>query len=232
MENGDRPMELVVRYLRQHAELYGPEVFVPGREEAQRDRPVDPLQAYYEEIRGCVKCPLGRTRTNFVFGVGNPHARVMLVGEAPGADEDRLGEPFVGRAGQLLNRLLREAGFAREEVYIANILKCRPPNNRDPLPTEIALCLPYLRKQIELIGPTFIVALGRIAAHTLLNTTAALNKLRGISHGLGSARVIVTYHPAAILRYPQFEEPTRQDLKLLRTLYEQKYELSSPGETG
>lgn len=230
MGNGDRPMELVVRYLRQHVELYGSELLVPPSQSRQEEESPDPLRAFYEEIRGCVKCPLGTTRTNFVFGVGDPHARVMLVGEAPGADEDRLGEPFVGRAGQLLNRLLKEAGFAREGVYIANILKCRPPNNRDPLPTEIALCLPYLKKQIELIRPDFLVALGRIAAHTLLNTNAALNKLRGAAHGLAGAKVIVTYHPAAILRYPQFEEPTRQDLALLRALCEQKYGGSSAGK--
>ncbi|MCR4439226.1 MAG: uracil-DNA glycosylase [bacterium] len=216
----DNDLELVRRFLRQHAELYGAEIVLPAAAKAVAP---DPLQAYCEEIRGCVKCSLGRSRTRFVFGVGNPHARVILVGEAPGADEDRLGEPFVGRAGQLLNRLLREAGFEREEVYIANILKCRPPNNRDPLPTEIALCVPYLQRQIELIKPDFIVALGRSAAHTLLNTTAALNKLRGVAHGCAGARLIVTYHPAAILRYPQFEEPTRQDLRLLRTLYDEKY---------
>ncbi|MDZ7269986.1 MAG: uracil-DNA glycosylase [candidate division KSB1 bacterium] len=215
--------ELVERFLRQHAELYGPEVFVPARAQAPAVPTADPLRAYYEEIRHCRKCPLAERRTHFVFGVGNPHARVMLIGEAPGADEDRLGEPFVGRAGQLLTRLLRESGFAREEVYIANILKCRPPENRDPLPTEIALCFPYLRKQIELIAPDFIVALGRIAAHTLLNTTTPLNKLRGVVHGCAGARLIVTYHPAAILRAPQFEEPARQDLRMLRMLYEQKY---------
>ncbi len=226
LEANDHMLEQVGRFLRQHAELYGSEVLVPLRPQAEPS--TDPLQAFYQSIRDCRKCSLAQTRTNFVFGVGNPRARVMLVGEAPGADEDRLGEPFVGRAGQLLNRLLRDSGFAREEIYIANILKCRPPDNRDPLPTEIALCFPYLQKQIQLIAPAFLLALGRIAAHTLLDTTAPLNRLRGVVHGCAGARLIVTYHPAAILRSPQFEEPVRQDFLMLRRLYDEKYG-SSPG---
>ena len=127
----------------------------------------------------CMKCPLGHTRTKFVFGVGNPKATLMLVGEAPGADEDAQGEPFVGRAGQLLNKILEAIGFRRDEVYICNILKCRPPNNRKPQPEEVEHCLPYLRKQIELVQPALILCLGLTAAENLLGTTESLGRLRG-----------------------------------------------------
>jgi DNA polymerase len=153
-----------------------------------------------------------------VFGVGNRQAEWMVIGEAPGADEDRLGEPFVGRAGQLLNSMLNALRLAREQVYIANILKCRPPGNRDPQPDEAATCEPYLLRQIELVNPRIILAVGRIAAQNLLKTDTPIGKLRGSVHHLGprAIPVVVTYHPAYLLRSPQEKRKAWQDLCLAR----------------
>ncbi len=167
----------------------------------------------------CQKCPLGSTRTKFVFGVGNPNADLVLVGEAPGADEDRQGEPFVGRAGQLLNKILEAINFKREDVFICNILKCRPPNNRDPLPEEVASCEPYLWKQLELIRPKLILCLGRIAAQVLLKTNDSLSSLRGKVHDYRGIRLMVTYHPAALLRNPNWKRPAWEDVQQMRKLY-------------
>ncbi len=169
----------------------------------------------------CLKCPLGQTRTNFVFGVGDPSSKVMFVGEAPGADEDAQGEPFVGRAGQLLNKILAAVDMKREEVYICNILKCRPPNNRDPLPTEMQSCTPYLHKQIELVKPAFIICLGRISAQWLLQTNASLTSMRGKFHEYRGAKLLVTYHPAALLRNPDWKRPAWEDMKMFKTAYEE-----------
>jgi DNA polymerase len=171
-------------------------------------------------ICDCVKCPLGHTRTKFVFGVGNPNADIVMIGEAPGADEDAQGEPFVGRAGQLLNKILEAIRFKREDVYICNILKCRPPNNRDPEPVEIDTCEPYLWKQLELIKPKIIVCLGRIAAMTLLRTTESLNTMRGKTYTYRGIKVLVTYHPAALLRNPSWKKPTWEDVQFLRKIYD------------
>lgn len=178
------------------------------------------LDALNELICECQQCPLGATRTKFVFGVGNPHAKLMVIGEAPGADEDAKGEPFVGRAGQLLNKMLEAIHFKREEVFIANILKCRPPGNRDPLAAEVEQCEPYLLKQIELIKPTFILALGRISAQTLLRTTSSLTEMRATEQVYNGIRMIVTYHPAALLRNPNWKQPAWEDLQKLRALYD------------
>jgi DNA polymerase len=169
----------------------------------------------------CTKCPLGFTRTKFVFGVGNPRAEVVLIGEAPGADEDAQGEPFVGRAGQLLNKILEAINFTREEVYICNILKCRPPNNRDPQPNEIDACEPHLWKQLELIKPKLILCLGRISAQVLLRTTASLTALRGRVHDYRGIKLMVTYHPAALLRNPNWKRPTWEDVQKFRKLYDE-----------
>jgi uracil-DNA glycosylase family 4 len=177
------------------------------------------LEELYEKIKNCTDCPLSETRTNFVFGTGNPHAKLMLIGEAPGRDEDLKGEPFVGRAGMLLNKILKSVNFSREEVYIGNILKCRPPNNRDPLPEEVEHCLPYLNKQIDLIKPQIICCLGRIAGQVLLDTKATLGKLRENDYEYRGIRVSVTYHPAALLRSPQYKRPTWEDMKRLRRYY-------------
>lgn len=165
-------------------------------------------------VANCEACSLSGSRTQTVFGVGNENARWMIVGEAPGADEDRQGEPFVGRAGQLLNRMLLALGLARGDVFIANILKCRPPNNRDPQLDEVAHCQPYLMRQIELVNPGMILAVGRIAAQHLLGTTLSLGKLRGQVHALPALQtpVVVTYHPAYLLRSPQDKRKAWADL--------------------
>lgn len=166
------------------------------------------------EVASCQRCPLHETRTQTVFGVGHPKARLMIIGEAPGADEDRQGEPFVGRAGQLLNEMLRAIDLDRQTVYIANILKCRPPNNRDPKPEEAAACVGYLYRQIAYIQPKLILALGRVAAQRLLKTDTTLGKLRGKLHQLPDIDVpfIVTYHPAYLLRSPLDKRKAWQDL--------------------
>ncbi len=169
-------------------------------------------------VAGCRRCTLCETRRHTVFGVGDRRASWFVVGEAPGADEDRQGEPFVGRAGQLLNAMLRAIGLAREEVFIANVLKCRPPNNRDPLANEAAACLPYLERQIELVAPRLLLVVGRIAAQNLLATDAPLARLRGRVHRLGDAGppVVVTYHPAYLLRTPADKRKAWEDLKFAR----------------
>ncbi|MGD0341368.1 MAG: uracil-DNA glycosylase, partial [Bacteroidales bacterium] len=164
------------------------------------------LEELAEQTRKCRKCELGSSRTNAVPGEGNPSARIMFVGEAPGADEDAQARPFVGRAGQLLDRIIAACGLKRQDVWIGNILKCRPPDNRDPRPEEIIACLPYLQRQIELINPEVIVALGAHAAKTLLNTPKAIGQLRGIFHeyqpGIGKKpiKLMATFHPAYLLR--------------------------------
>jgi DNA polymerase len=179
------------------------------------------LASLNDLICTCLKCPLGRTRTRFVFGVGNPKATLMLVGEAPGADEDAQGEPFVGRAGQLLNKILEAIGFRREDVYICNILKCRPPNNRKPQADEVELCFPYLRKQIELVRPALILCLGLTAAENLLGTTESLGRLRGRTLRCEGIPVMVTYHPAALLRNPNWKRPTWEDVRAARALHDE-----------
>ncbi len=164
------------------------------------------LEKIAEEVRPCCKCGLGSSRTNAVPGEGNPNARIMFVGEAPGADEDAQGRPFVGRAGQLLDKIIAACGLKRSDVFIGNILKCRPPGNRDPRPEEIISCLPYLQRQIEIIEPEVLVALGAHAAKTLLNTTKSIGQLRGQFHeyiaGIGRppVKLMATYHPAYLLR--------------------------------
>ena len=171
------------------------------------------LEEHREAICECQACPLGQARTKFVYGVGNPNAKLMFVGEAPGADEDRLGEPFVGRAGKLLDKILEAMQLSRNDVYIANILKCRPPGNRDPQPEEMNKCFPYLREQIRLIRPKLLCALGRISAQALLQTTTPLGKLRGSWHEYEGVPMRVTYHPAALLRFPQYKKETWIDMQ-------------------
>lgn len=171
-----------------------------------------------------MKCPLGQTRKNFVFGVGNPNADVMFVGEAPGADEDAKGEPFVGRAGQLLNKIIEAVEMKREDAYICNILKCRPPNNRDPNRSEMETCTPYLIKQIQILKPKFIICLGRISAQWLLQTNDSLTTMRSKVHDFQGAKLIVTYHPAALLRNPNWKRPAWEDMKLFKKLYDESKE--------
>ena len=213
---------LAKKYLKQQRELGLEEVKLPSnfKIELKKDSGKNPLKEFYHKIKDCQKCHLHKSRTNFVFGVGDSKAGVMFIGEAPGRDEDLQGEPFVGRAGQLLNKILAAINFQREEVYIANILKCRPPENRDPLPEEIEKCEPYLIEQIKLIQPKLICALGRISAQALLKTNLPLNRLRGRFHDYQGIKFLVTYHPAALLRYPQFKKDTWEDVKLLRAEYD------------
>ncbi len=174
------------------------------------------LEEFGKAISGCMKCPLGKSRTNFVFGEGSPAADLMFIGEAPGENEDLQGRPFVGRAGQLLTKMINAMGLAREDVYIANVLKCRPPSNRNPKPEEEAECRPYLDHQIELIKPKVICLLGLVASRTLLNTTKSLKALREEHHEYQGIKVLVTYHPAALLRNPNNKRPTWEDLKQVR----------------
>ena len=171
------------------------------------------LPALEKLVSTCVKCRLSKGRTQTVFGFGNPHADIMFVGEAPGRDEDLQGKPFVGRAGQLLTKIIQAMGFERSDVYIANILKCRPPNNRGPLPDEVETCTPYLLKQIELIKPKIIVALGSYAARFLLNTETPISKLRGEFFDFHGAKLIPTFHPAFLLRNPNMKRPVWEDMQ-------------------
>jgi DNA polymerase len=165
------------------------------------------------EVSGCVQCGLHKTRNQTVFGVGDEKAEWMLIGEAPGAEEDRLGDPFVGQAGKLLDNMLASIGLARDRnVYIANVLKCRPPGNRNPAPGEVEKCSPYLLRQIELIGPKLIVAMGRFAAQTLLETSASISSLRGRVHRYAGVPLIVTYHPAYLLRTLEDKAKAWEDL--------------------
>lgn len=184
------------------------------------------IEELNKNICNCKKCPLEKTRTNFVFGVGNPNADIVVVGEAPGGEEDKQGKPFVGRAGQLLTDILKAINFMREEIYICNILKCRPPENRNPLPEEIFHCEPYLFRQLELIKPKFILAVGAFAGQTLTKTKEPLGKLRGkffdFHVGEIKAKLMVTYHPAALLRNPNWKKPTWEDVQLFRKEYDKK----------
>jgi DNA polymerase len=171
-------------------------------------------------VRACTLCALHRSRTQTVFGVGRRDATLFVIGEAPGADEDRQGEPFVGRAGQLLNAMLRSIGLPRAEVYIANILKCRPPNNRDPEHSESASCTPYLSQQIELVRPRVLLAVGRIAAQWLLQTDSPIGRIRGraLTYGPRNTPLVVTYHPAYLLRSPLEKAKAWSDLCLVKEL--------------
>jgi DNA polymerase len=180
-------------------------------------------EALTAAVRVCTVCGLRAGCTQTVFGVGAHDADWMVIGEAPGADEDKQGEPFVGRAGQLLNSMLAAIGLKREQVYIANILKCRPPKNRDPKPEEAQLCRPFLERQIALIKPQLILAVGRIAAQNLLNTDTPIGKLRGQLHQVAGVPVVVTYHPAYLLRSPSEKRKAWDDLKFaVRTFKERQ----------
>jgi DNA polymerase len=204
----------------------------PGTSPAVARPPAQPLtndeaarwEALRSEVLSCTKCPLHKTRTQGVLGVGPHRTDWMVIGEAPGAEEDRRGEPFVGRAGHLLDAMLHAIGLNRgSNVYIANVLKSRPPNNRDPRPEEVAACLPYLMRQIELLQPRLMLAVGRIAAQNLLATDLSLSRLRGKVHRFGELNtpLIVTYHPAYLLRTPSDKRKAWEDLKFARTVFRQ-----------
>lgn len=212
------------RYL----EALGIDVWVPRHPPAPAAAAAprrDPASLDWPALRACVSectlCALHQGRTQTVFGVGDTTARWMVVGEAPGADEDRQGEPFVGAAGQLLNAMLAAIDLPRETVYIANVLKCRPPDNRDPRPEEVSECLPYLHRQVALLRPQIILAFGRVAAQNLLGTDSTLGKLRGTVHRFGALNtpVVVTYHPAYLLRSPGEKRKAWEDLKFARRVF-------------
>lgn len=198
-----------IEYIR---DLYGDEVIVES----------EPLWAFRRQIENCTRCALGQSRTHFVFGDGNPMADIMFVGEAPGEKEDLQGIPFVGRAGQLLDKLLNNIQLLRNDVFIANVLKCRPPGNRDPRPDEIILCEPYLQRQIELIKPNVIVALGRIAGKTLIKEELALKEMRGRKLSYQGVDLFVTYHPAAVLRNMNLLSVIEDDFRYLKEKYVKK----------
>ena len=179
----------------------------------------DDFESLREIVAQCTRCPLHESRTQAVFGVGNPDADWMVIGEAPGAEEDRQGEPFVGRAGKLLDEMLRAIGESRRSVFIANVLKCRPPNNRDPHREEMDQCRRYLDAQIERVSPRLILVVGRIAAHELLQTDAPVGRMRGRQHDYRGIPLVVTYHPAYLLRSPSQKAKAWDDLRLARRLF-------------
>jgi DNA polymerase len=190
--------ESLLQYLDQTLQLYGKYLFLENTEHDDMATINRDLDSYHHSICNCQKCPLGKTRQNFVFGVGNPQADIVLVGEAPGAQEDLQGLPFVGRAGKLLDKMLAAIELTRDDIYICNVLKCRPPKNRDPLPAEVELCEPYLIHQLHLIQPKLIVALGRISACTILKTKESLKNLRNKTFQYTGIDLLVTYHPMPV----------------------------------
>lgn len=198
-----------------YRDFYGPAGLegAAAMDPAERRRALDALA---QEAAGCRSCRLAQGRNSVVFASGDPQARLMLVGEGPGANEDRQGVPFVGAAGQLLDRIIEAIGLSREQVYVANIVKCRPPGNRNPQPDEIAACSPFLQRQMDLVGPRVLVALGRVAAQALLSTEESLGRLRGRWFEVAGVATRVTYHPAALLRNENLKRPTWQDMQIVR----------------
>ena len=218
-----------LRYFKQYRELFGNEIFLQlknysiigdnSQKKKKRKNNSYDLISFNDEIKNCLKCDLGKTRKNFVFGVGDFNASLLLVGEAPGEQEDLNGEPFVGRAGKLLDKMLTAINRSREnDVFICNVLKCRPPDNRDPSKEEISKCEPYLVNQIDLIQPKLIVALGRVAGKTLLGVDKSLKDMRNTIHSYHGTNLIVTYHPAALLRNSNWKPDAWNDFKWIRTL--------------
>ena len=209
----------IEKYLEQTKELYGNNLFHESNTIANTKSSNTDLDSFHKSICCCQECPLGEIRNNFVFGVGNPQADIVFVGEAPGEKEDQLGIPFVGRAGKLLDKILLAINVSRDDIYICNVIKCRPPNNRDPLPEEVEKCEPYLVHQLQIIKPKLIVALGRVSACTILKTKEPLKDLRNKIFKYAGIDLLVTYHPAAILRNPNFKKPTWDDFKIIRDKY-------------
>jgi uracil-DNA glycosylase len=226
----DKLKDEVKRALQIQSEIFGDMLFDEKENlVAKRKTEVVPetyhLAKSLEELNSlicnCMKCSLGDTRKNFVFGSGNPNADVLILGEGPGAEEDEQGLPFVGRSGKLLTDILKAINFEREDVYIANIVKCRPPGNRPPTPVEMNTCIPYFKKQIELIKPKLILCVGLTAAHGLLHNNDSLTNLRGKVFEYESSKVMVTYHPAALLRNPNWKRGCWEDVQAFRKLYDE-----------
>ena len=232
----------IIQVLKDQRDIFGDDLFIPKQKMISKTKTKsktvneEPIlfqqeKEFWEKsqslseleklICNCTKCNLHKGRNKFVFGSGSPDADVIVIGEGPGAEEDRQGLPFVGRAGQLLTEMLKAIKFSRDEVYIANIIKCRPPENRTPLPEEMDTCFPYLKKQIDLIRPKLILCLGLTAAKGLLKSKESLTNLRGKVFEFGEAKVMVTYHPAALLRNPNWKRPCWEDLKMFRKLFEE-----------
>ncbi len=234
----------IIQSLKDQKEIFGDELFEENilkrktiivKKESTAENKNEASESLFEEnwksaktldelesmINTCTKCPLHENRNKFVFGKGNPNADVMVVGEGPGAEEDKQGEPFVGRAGQLLTDILKAINFTREEVYIANVVKSRPPGNRTPNTEEMEACIPYLKKQIALIKPKLILCVGLTAAQGVLKKKDSLTKMRGQVFEFEGAKVMVTYHPAALLRNPNWKRPTWEDVKKFRALYDE-----------
>ncbi len=231
----------IIKSLNLQKEIFGDEMFIPKKKRITRvvkepsvsftDQELFPaekedwekttsLDELEKLISSCTKCRLHQGRNKFVFGTGNPNADVLVIGEGPGAEEDKQGLPFVGRAGKLLTDMLKAIKFEREEVYIGNVVKCRPPENRTPLPDEMETCMPYLKKQVELIKPKLILCFGLTAAKGLLKKRESLGELRKSIFEYEGAKVIVTYHPAALLRNPHWKKDCWEDLKKFRKLYD------------
>jgi DNA polymerase len=193
---------------------------------SEAELPSEPLAAVEAAAQGCVKCRLSQGRTHIVFGDGDSQASIVLIGEGPGFNEDQQGLPFVGRAGQLLNKMLQSIGLQRGEVYICNIVKCRPPDNRVPLADEVEACAPYLERQLRAIRPKLVVALGGPATQTLLRTRVGITKLRGRFHPFRDIRLLPTFHPAFLLRNPNMKRESWEDLKLMRRLIDSGFDYS------
>jgi len=210
------------QYLDQTLQLYGNHLILEETNLNVFETFHGDLDSFNQSICTCQKCPLSQTRNNFVFGVGNPQADIVFVGEAPGKQEDLQGVPFVGRAGKLLDKILAAIKLKRDDVYICNVLKCRPPKNRDPNASEVEKCEPYLINQLHLINPKLIVALGRISACTMLKTNESLKNMRNQIFTYAGIDLLVTYHPAALLRNPNFKKPAWEDFQLIRDKYLQQ----------
>ena len=203
-------------YLEQYRDIYNKDNFL---NKADSSFNKNDLVSFYKSIKNCTNCNLSKSRTNLVFGTGNPNANIVFVGEAPGKNEDLEGKPFVGRSGKLLDKILAAINLNRDDVYILNVLKCRPPENRNPLPSEIQECEPYLKEQLNMILPKVIVSLGRISAMTLLKSKESLTSMRNKIHSYNGIDLIVTYHPAALLRNPNFKKDAWEDFQLIRDKY-------------
>ncbi|MGQ0562831.1 MAG: uracil-DNA glycosylase [Gemmatimonadota bacterium] len=225
----------LIEHLRQRVELGDKELYLDTMTAADFIRALkrrdsepavkserNPLTVIEKQAAACTACVLHATRTQSVFARGNPLSQLMVVGEAPGEEEDKTGLPFVGRAGKLLDVLLASIGFPRDAAYICNVLKCRPPNNRNPLPNEVESCSGFLRRQIEIVAPKAILAVGKFAAQTLVQSEASIGRLRGQIHNYHGVPVVVTYHPAYLLRSPSATRVAWHDFQLLRTIVDEQ----------